>query len=65
MLARAAEIAHRLVRTAEMPEVVEVLDAYAKVLNDSSRAAEAQRVQTEAQRIRAAMAYTVPVDSLN
>ena len=65
MLARAAEIAHRLVRTAEMPEVLEVLDAYARVLNESSRALEAERIQMEAHRIRASMAYTVPVDGAN
>ncbi len=55
MLARASEIARKLVRPAEMPEVVEVLDTYAKVLNDLSHSAEARRLEMEAQRIRATM----------
>jgi tetratricopeptide (TPR) repeat protein len=65
MLARAAEIARRLVRPSEMPEVVEILDSDAKVLNDLSHSAEAQRLEMEAERIRATMAYTVPLGNAN
>jgi tetratricopeptide (TPR) repeat protein len=65
MLARASEIARRLVRPAEMPEVVEVLDTYAKVLNDLSHSAEAHRLEMEAQRIRATMVYTVALGNAN
>jgi tetratricopeptide (TPR) repeat protein len=61
ILARAAEIAHRRVLAVEMPEVLEVLDTYAEVLKEMSNLEEAQRLQREAQRIRASMAYTVPV----
>ena len=61
MLARAAEIARGRVLAVEMPEVVDVLDTYAKVLKDLSNSVEAQRLQMEAQRIRASMAYTVRV----
>jgi hypothetical protein len=63
MLARAAEIACTRALALEMPEALEVLDTYAKVLKDSSNSVEAQRLQMEAQRIRASMAYTVPVEN--
>ena len=65
VLARAADIAHKRVVPAEMPEALEVLDAYAKVLNELSQSAEAVRVETEAQRMRANMAYTVPLGNAN
>ena len=45
----------------DMPEVVDVLDTYAKVLKELSNPVEAERLQMEARRIRASMAYTVPV----
>ena len=61
MLARAAAIAHRRNLRVEMPEVLEVLDTYAGLLKDLSHSQEAQRLQTEAQRIRASMLLTVPV----
>jgi tetratricopeptide (TPR) repeat protein len=61
MLARAAEIARRRVLAVEMPEVLEVLDTYTKVLKELSNSVEAQRLQLETQRIRASLAYTVPV----
>jgi tetratricopeptide (TPR) repeat protein len=65
MLARAADIAQRRRRAEEMPEVVEVLNAYAKVLTDMSQFDKAQRFETEAQRIRASMEYVVPLASAN
>jgi len=58
-LSRATEIARRRVLTAEMPEVLEILDTYAKVLEGVSNFEEAQRLETEAQRIRASLTYTV------
>jgi tetratricopeptide (TPR) repeat protein len=65
MLARATEIARKLTLPTEMPEVLEVLNSYAKVLNELSHSAEAERLQAEVQRIRAAMAYTVPLGNAN
>lgn len=64
MLGRAADIGRRLGR-AGMPEVVEVLDAYARVLNDLSHSEEAERLKMEAQRIRASLEYSVPVQNAN
>ena len=61
VLARAADIARGRVLGVEMPEVLGVLDTYAKVLKDLSNDVEAQHLQMEAQRIRASLAYTVPV----
>ena len=65
MLARAADIGRRLGRASEMPEVVEVLEAYARVLNDLSHSSEAERLAMEAQRIRASLEYSVPVQNAN
>jgi len=42
-----------------MPEVLEILDTYAKVLERVSNFGEAQLLATEAQRIRASLTYTV------
>ncbi len=61
MLGRAAEIARGRVLAVEMQEVLDVLDTYAKVLKELSNPVEAERLQMEARRIRASMAYTVPV----
>jgi tetratricopeptide (TPR) repeat protein len=58
-LSRATEIARRRVLAAEMPEVLEILDTYAKVLERVSSFAEAQVLETEARRIRASLTYTV------
>ena len=58
-LSRATEIARRRVLAAEMPEVLEILDTYAKVLEGVSNFGEAQLLETEAQRIRASLTYTV------
>ena len=59
MLSRATEIARRRVLADEMPEVLEILDTYAKVLEGVSNFGEAQLLATEAQRIRASLTYTV------
>jgi tetratricopeptide (TPR) repeat protein len=64
ILARAAEIARRRSKVTEMPEVLSVLNSYIAVLQDLSHSEEARRFETEAQRIRATMAYTVPVGNL-
>ena len=61
VLVRAAEIACRRVLPGEMPEALSVLNLYDKALKNSSNSAEAQRVQVEARRIRALMAFTVPL----
>jgi tetratricopeptide (TPR) repeat protein len=58
-LSRATEIARRRVLAAEMPEVLEILETYAKVLEGVSNFGEAQALETEAQRIRASLTYTV------
>jgi len=64
ILARAAAIARKQVAAAEMPEVSEILETYSKVLMDLSNPSEAEHVQAEARRVRAAMAFTVPVRTL-
>jgi tetratricopeptide (TPR) repeat protein len=64
-LARAAGIAHGLGRLDEMPEAIEVLNAYARVLKELSQTAEAERLEAEAQKIRASLAYTVPLGNAN
>jgi tetratricopeptide (TPR) repeat protein len=64
MLAGASEIARRRVLAVEMPEALAVIDTYVQVLQDLSHFAEAQRFQMEAQRMRASMAYTVPLGNL-
>ena len=63
-LERAAAMARRQGTPADMGEVVEILDVYAKVLKDFSNASEAENVQTEARKIRAAMSFTVPLANL-
>jgi hypothetical protein len=42
-----------------MPEVLEILETYAKVLEGVSNFEEAKVLETEAQRIRASLTYTV------
>jgi tetratricopeptide (TPR) repeat protein len=64
MLARAAAIARKQVSLGEMPEVSEIFELYSKVLMDLSNASEAEQVRAEARRVRAAMAFTVPVRTL-
>jgi hypothetical protein len=48
-----------------MPEVLAVLETYATVLKQLSNFTEAERLQAEAQRIRATMEYTVPAANAN
>lgn len=60
-LARAAQIARRLNVRGEMPEALDVLDTYSRVLSHLSNSQEAERVQREAKRIRATLAFTVSV----
>jgi tetratricopeptide (TPR) repeat protein len=64
-LARAPAKARKNGNATDMPEIAEILDVYAKVLKDSSNASEADHVQTEARRIRAGMAFTVPLANLH
>jgi tetratricopeptide (TPR) repeat protein len=58
-LARAAAIARKLQIPGEMPAALEILETYSRVLAHLSNQQEAERVQTEAKRIRATMAFTV------
>jgi tetratricopeptide (TPR) repeat protein len=58
-LDRAAAIARKLQTPGEMPAALEILETYSRVLAHISNQQEAQRVQTEARRIRATMAFTV------
>ena len=64
LLAQATTIAGKHTGASEMPEIAEILDMYSRVLNDLSKASEAEHLQSEARRVRAAMAFTVPVGSL-
>jgi tetratricopeptide (TPR) repeat protein len=61
MLARAAQIASRCVLPAEMREALSVLELYNRALKDSANSPEARRTRLEARRIRASLAFTVPV----
>jgi hypothetical protein len=47
-----------------MPEIAEIFDMYSRVLKDLSNTSEAEHLQSEARRVRAAMAFTVPVGNL-
>jgi tetratricopeptide (TPR) repeat protein len=58
-LARAAAMARRLQMPGEMPAALEILETYSRVLAHLSNQQEAERVQMEARRIRATMAFTV------
>jgi tetratricopeptide (TPR) repeat protein len=58
-LARAAAIARNLKTSRVLPEALEVLETYSKVLAHLSNSQEAQLLQTEAKRMRATMAFTV------
>src|SRR5262249_25143937 len=60
-LARAAEIACRRVVASELMEALAVLDLYNTALKNSLNSAEVQRVQIAARRIRASLAFTVPL----
>jgi tetratricopeptide (TPR) repeat protein len=64
-LERAASMARRDGNAADKPEIAAILDVYAKVLKDLSNLSEADHVQTEARRIRAGMAFTVPLANLH
>jgi tetratricopeptide (TPR) repeat protein len=64
LLAQATTIARKHTTTDETPEIAEIFDMYSRVLKDLSKASEADHLQLEARRVRAAMAFTVPVDSL-
>jgi len=60
LLAQALDIVHRISMPAvDMPTVVDLLETYSKLLRHSLNPSEAERVQAEAQRIRASMAFTV------
>ena len=58
-LARAAAIARGLQTPGEVAATLEILETYSRVLAHLSNQQESQRVQTEARRIRATMAFTV------
>src|SRR5262249_16117587 len=58
-LARAAAIARKLQTPSEIPASLEILETYSRVLARLSNQQEAQRVQTEAKRLRATMTFTV------
>jgi tetratricopeptide (TPR) repeat protein len=64
LLAQATSIARKHTAAVEMPEVAEIFELYSRVLNDLSNASEAEHLQSDARRVRAAMAFTVPVGSL-
>ena len=64
LLAQATTIARKHAAAGEMPEIAEIFDMYSRVLKDLSNASEAEHLQSEARRVRAAMALTVPVGSL-
>jgi tetratricopeptide (TPR) repeat protein len=64
LLAQATTIARKHTAAGEMPEIVEIFDMYSRVLKDLSNASEAEHLQSEARRVRAATAFTVPVGSL-
>jgi tetratricopeptide (TPR) repeat protein len=64
-LARAATMARKHENEGDRQEVAEILEVYAKVLKDLSSVSEAEHVQTEARRVRAGMAFTVPLANLH
>jgi len=64
LLAQATTIARKHTAAGEMPEIAEIFDMYSRVLKDLSNASEAEHLQSEARRARAALAFTVPVGSL-
>ena len=64
-LERAASIARKNSNAEDMPEIAAILDVYAKVLRDLSNTSEADHVQTEAKRIRAGLAFTIPLANLH
>jgi len=64
LLAQATTIARKYAAAREMPEIAEIFAMYSRVLKDLSNASEAEHLQSEARRVRAAMAFTVPVGSL-
>jgi len=61
VLAHASELARKRVLPREMQEALEVLETYSAVLKDQSNLLDAQRLHAEAQRIRATLAFTVPL----
>jgi len=63
-LRQAADIARRNQnQTILIPEILQVLDDYSTVLRDLWNPADADRLNAEAQRIRAAAAFTVRAKS--
>lgn len=64
LLERAAAIARKHTNPGEMPEATEIFEMYSRVLKDLSNASEAEHVESEARRLRATMAFTVPVGNL-
>jgi tetratricopeptide (TPR) repeat protein len=63
LLAQAMEIARRISSREDMPEVAELLETYSKALRDIN-SSEAQRLNDQAKRIRASLAFTVPATSV-
>jgi tetratricopeptide (TPR) repeat protein len=59
-LARASELARTRHLSWEMPEAFDILETYSALLKDRSNP-DAQRLHAEAQRIRATLAFTVPL----
>jgi tetratricopeptide (TPR) repeat protein len=60
VLARASEFARTRQLSWEMPEASEILETYSTLLKERSNP-DAQRLHAEAQRIRATLAFTVPL----
>jgi tetratricopeptide (TPR) repeat protein len=61
VLAQASKLARKRVLAREMPEALEILETYSAILKDRSNPTDAQRLHAEAQRIRASLAFTVPL----
>ncbi len=64
LLSRAVEMARRNTSSGDKPEMIELLEDYSLVLRNLSKPVEAQHVQAEVKRIRASLAFTVPLSSL-
>ena len=60
ILSRASELARTRHLSWEMPEAFEILETYSALLKERSNP-DAQRLHAEAQRIRARLAFTVPL----
>lgn len=64
LLARASAIARKHSNPADMPVTAEIFDMYSRVLKNQSNSAEAEHADADARRVRATMAFTVPLASL-